>query len=494
VPNFAIDVVEIQIYYTEYPFIREAKGTLTFSDGATRVLYAERSATGTLVFSGSALAIRRDDPSGLESKVYYYKVYDTDDNFLGLLDDVIDDLEFSRELNNAGSSTTLVLARNSDSRTVDVVPLLDENGDPILDENDNTILTTNESRNKIGAGSNIDHNYRVDAYAYYGEEGPILDEDGLAILDEDSEEITGLTGSPTGRRIFSGFVAEIEIRYGSTETSIVTLMSYGFDLDQYLVTDTGDTTVAFNSYDPSDIIRDGLDLFTAQSTPESYTTYNSASIQTTGTVVSYTFKANTYLELLKKAIELAPSDWFFYVDLGSNLVYFKEKSATPQHYFYLGKHIETLNLRSYIGDVINDVLFTGGGDPALFKRYTETPVANTRRGLKRISDSRVTLDTSAQILSEGEIDGNKNIQYRSTITILDNLYDIELIELGDVVTFRNFGNYVDTLEMQVVALQYKPDSITLQLDTLPDSTNKRLEDLKRNLTVQENTNVPDAPS
>lgn len=474
-------------------YVKEAKGTLTFSGTATRKLKAYREAEGTLVFSGNALAIRKSDPTRIELKQFLYKIYDEDDNFLGVWDDVVSDPGWSEELNSSGSSTTVTLARNSDSKIVDYESLQDETGALILDENDFEILTSIESRNKVGVGSDLAHNYRVDIYAYYGEEDVILDEDDLPILDEDGQEIIGVTGSPNGIRRFTGFVSEINIQYGNTENTQVQLMSYGFDLDQYIVTNGGFTTIDWASADPSTIVKDALTLFSAQAT-ESYTTYDNSTVEMTGTSVSYTFRSNTYLELLKKSIELAPTGWYWYVDLGTNLVNFKEKSATPHHYFYLGKHIQSLSLRSYIGDVVNDVLFTGGGDPALYKRYTETPLANTRRGLKRISDNRVTLAASAEILSEGEIDDNINVQYRSTVTILDKTYDIESIKVGDVVAFRNFGTYVDEVTMQIAALSYTPEAITLQLDTLPDNTNKRLEDLRRNLKLQENETVPTAPS
>lgn len=473
-------------------FTKSAGGTLVFAGTISRKLKAYKSASGTLTFSGNVLGIQRQDPSRIEEKLYLYKVYDTSNNFLGVWDDVVSDPSWSEELNSAGSSMSVTLARNSDSRVVDFSTMLDETGAVINDENSNPILTSTESRNKVGAGSDLDHNYRVDLYVYYGEEAAILDENSLYILDENGEQIIGTTGSPNGVRRFTGFVSEINIQYGNSETTQVQLMSYGFDLDQYPVMSGANTTVAFNSYDPSNIVKGGMDLFIAQSS-NTFTTYTAATIDTTGTVVSYTFKSNTYLELIKKSVELAPTGWYWYVDLGTNEVVFRQKASTPHHYFYLGKHIQSLNLRSYIGDVVNDVIFTGGGDPALYNRYTEAVLPNTRRGLKRISDNRVTLDASAQILSEGEIDSNIGVQYRSTVTILDKTYDIESIKVGEVVAFRNFGNYVDSVMMQIVAFNYTPDAITLQLDTLPDNTNKRLEDLRRNLKLQENETVPAAP-
>lgn len=473
--------------------VGEAHGTLVFSGNATRKLKAAREAKGTLVFDGEALGVLRPDPSIIEKKTYLYKIYDEDNNYLGVWDDVIDPPNWSHELNTTGSTTTVFLARNADSTSVVIEALLDNTGAAIQDNNNFNILTSTESRNKVGPGSNVNHNYRVDIYAYYGETATIDDNLDIPIEDNEGNYLLGTVGSPNGLRRFSGFISEININYGDSENTQVELMSYGFDLDQYLVVNSSDeTTVAFNSTDPSDIIMDGLDQFTLDGI-DTFTTYATSTIEVTGTTPSYTFRANTYKELLETAVKLAPAGWAYWIGLGDNLVRFQAKPSTAEHTFYLGKHIKNLNLRSYIGDVVNEVIFTGGGDPALFKRYTEAPQVGTRRGLSRLSDNRVELETSADILSEGEIDEKNDIQYRSTVEILDKVYDIESIELGQLIAFRNFDNNVDLITMQVVGYNYTPDSITLALDTLPPTVSKRLEELRKALNAQETETVPVEP-
>jgi hypothetical protein len=140
------------------------------------------------------------------------------------------------------------------------------------------------------------------------------------------------------------------------------------------------------------------------------------------------------------------------------------------------------------------VLFTGGGEPVpVFKLYTEAPATGTRRGLLQLSDSRVELESSADLLSEHELTKNK-IQYKTSITIFDKVYEIEELQLGQVVGFRNFGNYVDALIMQIVGLSYEPDRVTLQLDSLRPTVSKRLADLKRNLNAQETIDAPTIPT
>lgn len=485
---------EDYITVTVATFSRSAGGTLSLSGGVAANKTAIRSAGGTLLLSGDVFAIRGLNASAIERKTYMWKVYDEDNNYVGVLDDVITEPTWTEEINSDGSSMEIELARNSDSLVVGTEPLKDSDDLDILDSNNFQILTTTQSRNKVGPGSNIAHNYRVDLFVFYGEVSPILDSDSAPILDNNGETIDGTVGAPNGVRRFTGFISQINIRYGDTETTLVQLTSYGYDLDQYLVKSGSNTTVAFNSFDPSDIVKDGLDAFTTQAGGDSFTTYSDQTVATTGTVVSYTFRANTYSELLQKSLELAPPNWYYYVDLGSNLVYFQEKSSTARHQFILGRHINKLDLKSYIGSVVNEVLFTGGGDPALYKLYTRTVQAGTRRSLARLSDNRVTVEDSADIIANTELDNKENVQYRSTVTILDRVYDIESIRLGDTVSFRNFDSFVDTIILQVVGKRYTPDFVELQLDTIPLDINKRIEDITRNLNTQETITVPNAPT
>ena len=481
----------------EYYNIVSASGTLLFSGGISSVMTTRtRSIEGTLVFGGSVRSIIIRDAETLQDKRYLYKVYDPDGNYIEVWKDVISDLTFTHEINTIGSSATIELARNSDTVGVSVEPLLTESGQNLLTEDDLTILAAVESKNQIGSGSSVDYNNRVDVTVFYGGVEPLYTESMESITTEDDEELLADIGAPNGRRIFTGFISEINSRYGNSETTIVQLTSYGWDLDQYpITTSDGKTTVPFLSKDPSQIAKEAVDKFMADSsTYGTYTTRGALSIDTTGTVVSYTFRANTYKDVLEKTLELMPSNWYFRVGLGDNLVYYKERSVTPDHLFYLGKHIKSLDLKGSIINSTNRVLFTGGGEPNLYIDRSQAPADRTRRTLKMMSDNRVTVQDSAEIIADGAIDGSNKRLFRTTIEILTKQYDIESISVGETVGFRNFGSEVDTFTMQVVGLSYNPSSVQLQLDSKPPTVSKRLEDIRRQLVVTGNQSLPDSPS
>lgn len=477
-------------------YTRSISGTILFGGGVSRRLLASRSISGTLLFGGSVRGVVLRDVEGLQDKRYLYKVYQPDGSYIEVWKDVVSEPNFTHEINSIGSTMYVELARNSDSLGTSTEPLLTEAGTNLLTEDNLDILASTTSRNQIGSGSSVDYNNRVDIIAFYGSVEPLLTEMDEEIWTEDDEQLLADIGAPNGRRIFTGFISEINSRYGNSETTVVQLTSYGWDLDQFpIMTAGGDTTVPYNSFDPSNIAKSAIDKFVADSAPyNTYTVRSDSSIQNTGTVVSYSFRVNTFKDVLDKTLELMPSNWYYRIGLGDNTVYYAERSVTPTHVFYLGKHIKALDLKGSIINSTNRVLFTGGGDPALYIDREVTPADRTRRTLNISSDSRVTLLDSAEILAEGQIDQNNKKLYRTTVEIVSRQYDIESINVGDTVGFRNFGNEVDTLVLQVLGLSYNPDTVQLQLETKPPTVSKRLEDLRRNLTVNDNQFVPDSPS
>jgi hypothetical protein len=612
------------------------------------------------------------------TKTYQYKVYDQAWNFLGIWDDVVSNFGYSQEINNAGAAINVTLARNSDTGTAAYDVLANDSGDPIIGDDGSTIAAETETLNAIGPGTNVDLNLNVKIY-----------------------EFSSNTLDVAGDLVFTGYISMYTSQYGTTENTVVSIFSYGADLDNYILMDGNNTRVPYLSQDPSAILTNALSKFNTDGGIISYfkdaNPLTDDTVDDTGTIVTYTFNGNTLLEVIKKCLELAPTDWFFYPDLATNLLYFKPRPSSPKHYFYLGKHVLNLSLEKTMEGITNDVLFTGGKptslsidrfndvagtaltshsgelqsvwtkhpssatgtgfvitnanrvrpsaageqlyivnqdagssdyqldvdywvpaagaangdfgiagrvDPSTFnyylariwndstvqlykcingtytllqqgtlktalapgqtrhmtvkfegaqitvyvdntayvdiedrsiifgsrygirsgtapatdtasgfhmdnfnvsllnndnatqvyKRYVDsTSIATYRRGVERVSDNRVTLESSADVIVSSMINRAKNPRYRSNITISGSTYDIRSIKLGDLVGFRNFGNYVDDVTMQVVRIDYTPDAVQLQLDTLLPSVPKRLEDIKRNLNQEQVSDNPDAP-
>lgn len=258
----------------------------------------------------------------------------------------------------------------------------------------------------------------------------------------------------------------------------------------------GDTSVPFLSKDPSQILRSIVDFASSRGARINYT---SDSIEVTETLVSYTFNTNTIKEAIDKVLELAPSGWYYYYDFGTDTIYFKRVSTTPDRYLRQGQSVaEGGKIVKTIEQVVNDVLFSGGGSPTnLFKRTRETPLAGTRRGLAKLSDNRVTDSSTAVILSESKIEQFRDALYAGDVPIVEDeikSFYLEDVNVGELIGFIGFGSVVDAIEVQSVSTEYNPDIMPTELTYDVPTVNKRVEDIKRNLEVVENKNNPAEPS
>lgn len=272
-----------------------------------------------------------------------------------------------------------------------------------------------------------------------------------------------------------------------------------FTADLYFKTyyTAGATSVPYSGTDPTLILRSIIDGYVARGGTINYA---SGSTVLTGTSRSYTFKINTILEGIKKCLELAPSDWYWYVDPATNTLYFKETSTTADHTFVYGRHAQELDVEAQIENIKNLVYFTGGdtgGNVYLYTSLSDSVALaanNGRVGLDRISDNRVTLSDTALALMQNDINTNKNEVYNTTITINADTYDINTISLGQTVGFKGYGNFVDNLLLQIVHIERHVDYVILGLGVLPKRASAQVEDITRSLNDVETIYNPTTPS
>jgi hypothetical protein len=256
---------------------------------------------------------------------------------------------------------------------------------------------------------------------------------------------------------------------------------------------TNNLTATYNSLDPSEILRLILRTFNYAG---GRVTYDDTSIDNTSTVVSYEFHFNTVLEGVQKCLELAPGNWYWYVDPGTNLLHFHRQSQTTQHTIVNGKHVEDLQLKYTLDNMKNIVYFSGGdlgaGENLLVLNSNPASINKYGPWLEKKSDNRVTLTSTANIISRGVLAQSSNPIFETTLNIPAVAYDIETFSLGQMIGFAAFNDFVNSLQLQIVGIDRKPDLISLKLSSILPSMPHRIEDIKRNLERQETVNNPDA--
>lgn len=297
-----------------------------------------------------------------------------------------------------------------------------------------------------------------------------------------------------------------------------------YDLYFQMYKPTALTTAQYLSIDPSDLVKDLLDKYAIQG---GTITYDTNSIEQSLTEVTYTFNANTILEGIQKAVQLAPENWYWYLDYGTNLIHFRQMSTEPDHIFSLEKDIIDAKFEKRIEDIVNTIYFIGGipngGTENLFIKY-ENQDSIDKYGVKALkySDQRVTVTATADTICNNILATKSEPELRVTLEILDSNngqgigYDIESVQVGDLVAVRNVTQQVglstwdvarwdegywdfniynlSSLQMQVQKIDYSPDKITIYASTMAVDVNKRIEDINRNLETLQALNNPDTPT
>jgi hypothetical protein len=259
----------------------------------------------------------------------------------------------------------------------------------------------------------------------------------------------------------------------------------------YKVEDTTERT--YLDRDPSYILNDIMDNYSGVVIP--YATFPDTSI----TIPSYTFKLNTVLEGLRAIGDMAPSDWYWFVDPSDNTLYFQQASAEADITVIKGRHINYLSIEGTKETVVTKAYFSGGDDGTgdnVFVVVTDD-TSNNRLGITRLSDNNVNGtdgNSTATILAQNYIDRNNIEIYRTSVTINDSTMDTNLFKLGMMIGFTGFGTFVDRLILQVVGIDKRPDNVTLQLGSLQPRASQIVESIQYSITSVQTSNNPNIPS
>jgi len=325
----------------------------------------------------------------------------------------------------------------------------------------------------------------------------------------------------SGQVIYSGYISKYAPTLsGGREFISVTCLGFVSELERFMAEDaSGNTTLTYNSQDPTDILEDVVDKY---STAGGRVDYNLTSTTDTSSTVSYEFNTYTVKECLDKIVELAPNGYYYYID-EDKVVNFKDKSATADHTFILSKDIISIIPEKSIENMVNRIYFTGGdvSGTTLYKKYERASSISTY-GLfaQKYVDSRVTNESTADLIADAILDRGDTPETRTTVVIRDNNgedgrgYDIESIKPGDTCQILGYSgkatnlwdvavwdsdkwNYdlsqVSSTVQQIMKVSYEPDKVTLEISSRLPNISRRVEDIQRNLlrlTTNENPSAP----
>lgn len=319
-----------------------------------------------------------------------------------------------------------------------------------------------------------------------------------------------------GRKIWEGIINNYEPLIGANKQQIVRIraVSRMIEMGKRLVKDaSSNTTVTYSSTDPSSILESLINSTAANSI------LKTGDIDDTDTTVTYTFKANSFVEAFEDVLRLSPLHWYWRLNPDNTVDFKKADFDEIEHQIFIGKEVSKIDATKSIENLVNRVFFMGGGDPNLFRTYERT-ASQSEWGLREkfIKDERVTVAASAQTISTRLLDDFDHPISQITAEVVDSNvsgfrgYDIERFKPGQIVQILHPGTENETTNWdeaywdvdywdydvrfsigqphQIVEIGYEFNKVILRLEAKMEDVGFRLEDLKRNLKQTAIINIP----
>jgi hypothetical protein len=267
--------------------------------------------------------------------------------------------------------------------------------------------------------------------------------------------------------------------------------------DMYFVTKSGTptTTTTYTSDDPVSDMAHGILL-----------DYNARGgliterdFDATGLSLTYTFVVSFIYDALKKILELCPTGYYTYIDLGTAEIDIKATSTTPDFTVVRGRHINELTLVLSTEQVKNYLLLSGGETAGvnLYRQYQDSEsVANYGLRTSAKADNRITLDATADAIGTTFIEENAGEIQQTSLTVLNDHIDITLLTPGKTIGFKNFGNFIDDMVLQIVRREpnFSDGAVVLTLGRLPIRMNDEIQRINRDLLNEQTINNPSQPT
>lgn len=204
----------------------------------------------------------------------------------------------------------------------------------------------------------------------------------------------------------------------------------------------------------------------------------------------YDFSVGLNFDSAKNAINALyrqlPTGWYYEVDVGTNAVRIKNKSASFDHLLVFGRDFTGMKVTKDINNIINDVFYIGGqlveNGPKLTTQFTDTDsISEYRHGVAIITNDKVTRYDTAQLLSENTIGNNNAPRLTTEITLSAGKYNTEAVRKGHVIKIVNGDRDVLGATLVVASLNYSPNEITISLDSAPRNLSRTIDQIQRNL-------------
>ena len=320
------------------------------------------------------------------------------------------------------------------------------------------------------------------------------------------------TGSD-GKLLFSGYIVNL-LPVISSNVEHVEIVCFGFvtKASKFIVhsgtciqmkTDVDDGLVSDDGTDASNaegglIAKAAIDLYQSLAV-NPIINYSFSSVADTSKGLTGRFNS-AYLKDIFDAVVEAAAGFYWYIG-PDNIFKLFEKPASATHTFVLGKHFKEIKPEKNMEDVSNRILFSASNEDAqIVELYQDTDSSDEFDDIwETKTDNRYSDEGSIDNLGNNILAEKKSARVKTVVEILDNNgseidgYDIESIEPGDTCKIRGLNDTTSKTfndNMLIVAVDYNPDSVILELETLQDSVSRATAENSKKIAQIEANNRP----
>ena len=377
-----------------------------------------------------------------------YKIYQEDDTFVGVLDDVVSDLSIQRQINGGDSEFSFVLDRKMD----------DFDEDTSIKFNNRVKIYLKDSYNTAGT--------KLVANGYIVTYSPYLKGK------QEGVEVTCLSAvSKLSNDFYRTGTAAAASDLGVELTSQRVDQMMQAIINHYRSTESN--TMITNDFTEVDATTDN------SGTPFSF---------------DHRFFNMKHLDALREVSKFLPRNksggyWFYWrINTDGDLVV-KNISATADHSFIISSHITEITGEKTIQGMVNRVYFwneKGTVDPDYLKLTSDDLTSQGDHDIiaDYMTDSKITNPNAASLLADSKVYDKKDPKVRIKLTLNGN-YDLASIEPGQTCQILNAKENPYKIGsdgvLVIQSVQYEVDSVVLELSEAADNFEDIVENERQRL-------------
>lgn len=218
-------------------------------------------------------------------------------------------------------------------------------------------------------------------------------------------------------------------------------------------------------------------------------------------VSAYTFKLQTILQCLNAVMALAPTGWYYFIDVATGVMYYREIADYPEIIITKGVHLDELSIVETNEDIPSTVFVVCGDDGTATNTdifveqpsYLDVPINQVLLTDNRVNSTNGGV-TVAREIADNYTNNHSSTLYETTVIIKEYTTDINLFTVGRVVSFNGFNDAPDGQLMMIVGIKYRPHQVELRLGSVPYKSQKAYAEVNRSLLLTQTLKAPTTPS